>query len=388
MPTPTILMVDDSETNRKLTGKLIARLGYRCTFAVNGVDALAACETERPDLILMDVSMPEMDGLEATAKLRSLFGEDWIPIIFLTSHNELSSIIAGLAAGGDDYLSKPVHFDLLCAKIKVFLRIADMKRQIGRDAARLEKYYEDNEAEQALALELLQRLSQRSSIALPHIWHRLSPAENFSGDLICRAATPSGAEHFMLADCTGHGLTAAISALPAIDGFHELVQQYLSTSLLASGINKKLNTLLPTGRFVAAALVSIDYTARTLSVWNGGIPCVLLFSANGEVREELPSFHPPLGILSEDTFDPTVKTFGWSEGDVLIMSSDGITEASNDTAAMFGVGGIKAAVRKGWPDKVGPSILDALTEHLHGAVLQDDVSLLMVRCQTSAYGTG
>lgn len=160
--------------------------------------------------------MPVMDGVEATAKLRSQFGDVWVPIIFLTTHSELELVVTVLKAGGDDYLFKPVNLDLLSAKINVFLRIAEMQKQISQDALRLEKYYARNESEQELAVEMLQRLSERFSLAQPHLWHHLRPAENFSGDFICRSVLTSGIEHFLLADCTDHGLAAAISALPAI----------------------------------------------------------------------------------------------------------------------------------------------------------------------------
>ncbi|XLM23133.1 response regulator, partial [Chromobacterium piscinae] len=133
-------------------------LGYRCVSAKNGLEAVAFCQNQLPDLVLMDVIMPEMDGLQATTELRRMFGEHWVPIIFLTSLNELESVVQGLKAGGDDYLAKPVSFDLLSAKIHVFLRIAEMQNQINQDALRLEKYYRENEFEQQLALELIERL--------------------------------------------------------------------------------------------------------------------------------------------------------------------------------------------------------------------------------------
>lgn len=381
MNAPIILLVEDCEITRRLIAQVIDRAGFQCHEVPNGQAALDYCRQHKPDLILMDVEMPGLDGLDTTRQLRERFGDHWVPIIFLTSHTENEHQLNGLIAGGDDYLGKPVNYDLLTAKIAVFLRIADMQRQIALDAVRLAKYYEANEIEQALALELIQRLSQRSLIQLPHIWHHLSPAENFNGDLICRSESPSGIEHFMLADCTGHGLTAAISALPAIDSFHDLVKQYLSTSLLAAGINKKLNYLLPTGRFVAAALISIDHATGLLSIWNGGIPCLLLFNAAGEFVEALSSNHLPLGILAEEQFDSALHLRSWEPGDVLVVSSDGITEALNDEGVMFGIEGVVRGVRHGWPDRIGDSILEALSQHRHGVIAQDDVSLLVIQAR-------
>lgn len=384
MTFPTLLLVDDSEISRQLTLFYIKKMGLSGVGVDSGPAALEYCQQHRPDLILMDVSMPVMDGLETTARLREKFGDDWVPIIFLTGCDAPDEVVQGLQAGGDDYLAKPVNYDLLSTKIQVFLRIARMQKQIAQDAVRLSHYYQENEFEQSLALELIQRLTYRSFAGQAHIWHRLNPAKTFNGDIICRSSAPTDHEYLMLADCTGHGLTAAISALPVIDGFYELVKQYLSTRLLASGINRKLHSLLPTGRFVAAALCAIDYQQQTLSVWNGGIPCVLLLDADGNEKQRFASRHPALGILDEAVFDDQIQQHPWQSGDVLILSSDGITEAQNESGQMFGIQGIIAGARQGWPDAVGECILNALSQHLQGQNSQDDVSLLIIRLQTTA----
>ncbi|VEB44629.1 Transcriptional regulatory protein AfsQ1 [Chromobacterium violaceum] len=272
MSSTTILLVEDSATNRYFIEQFIQELGYRCASAKNGVEAVEYCRNQVPDLVLMDIIMPEMDGLQATTELRRLFGEHWVPIIFLTSLNELESVVSGLKAGGDDYLAKPVSFDLLSAKIHVFLRIAQMQNQINQDAVRLEKYYQENEFEQQLALELIERLVRLRTSRPGHVWQYLNPAAGFNGDLIIICQPPGGGEHIMLADCTGHGLTAAISALPAIDCFHEMTEAGCDMAAIARGVNQKLHKLLPGGRFVAAALIAIDADGRHARVWNGGVP--------------------------------------------------------------------------------------------------------------------
>lgn len=376
----TILLVEDSATNRQMIGQFITRLGYRCAVAVHGLDALAYCQENRPDLILMDVVMPEMDGLQATEALRELFGESWVPIIFLTSQSELESVVLGLKAGGDDYLAKPVNFDLLAAKIQVFLRIAEMQEQINQDAIRLEKYYQANEEEQRLTLELIERLNEQYTSPQPHVWQHLSPATHFNGDLICICPSPSGQEHIMLADCTGHGLAAAISALPVVDCFYEMTRNGSALSDIAAGINKKIYKLLPRSRFVAAALISIDHKTGTINVWNGGIPCVLLFSTFGKLAVRLKPRHPPLGILPEEDFDKTTQALNFHPHDMLVVSSDGITESKNCQGAMFGVEGVIEAVKSTEGKSVGDHVLKMVSMHLEGNAASDDVSLLVIDC--------
>ena len=117
-----VLVVDDSTVNRLIVSRLISALGHNVMTAEDGVQALACCEQTPPDLILMDVIMPRMDGLEATRLIRERFDKQWIPIIFLTGKVEQEDMLAGLEAGGDDYLTKPVDIKLLTAKIRVMSR--------------------------------------------------------------------------------------------------------------------------------------------------------------------------------------------------------------------------------------------------------------------------
>jgi CheY-like chemotaxis protein len=379
-----ILLVEDSASTRQTMTLLLDKMNYGCIAVDSGQTALEYCARQRPDLILMDVAMPDMDGHETTRRLRAALGDDWLPIIFLTGMTSNDDMLQALQAGGDDFLTKPVRYELLQAKIQVFLRIASMQRQITHDAVCLARYYEENEFEHTLALELIQRLTYRSFVGQRHIWHHLNPAGVFNGDIICRSTSAPGIEHFMLSDCTGHGLTAAISALPVIDGFYELVKQYLSTSLIASGINKKLHSLLPTGRFVAAVLCSVDYRNQTLSVWNGGIPCALLFGADGHLKQVFKSTQPPLGILDEDTFGSMPGQCKWDDGDMVVLASDGITEAANDIGHQFGLEGVSRAVQQSGAALPGERILAALAQHLSGIEAKDDVSLLVVQLSAAS----
>ncbi|UTH72600.1 PP2C family protein-serine/threonine phosphatase [Chromobacterium sp. IIBBL 290-4] len=374
----TILLVEDSATNRYFIEQFILELGYGCAIAKNGREAVDYCRGKRPDLILMDVVMPELNGLEATAELRKMFGEHWVPIIFLTSLNELESVVVGLKAGGDDYLTKPISFDLLSAKIHVFLRIAEMQNQINQDAVRLEKYFRENEFEQQLALELIERLIRQQTTTPQHVWQYLSPAAGFNGDLIIVCDNGRGGEHIMLADCTGHGLTAAISALPAIDSFYEMTQAGCALPDIARGVNRKLHQLLPWGRFVAAVFIALDPAGQSIRIWNGGIPCVLLLDPAGELKASSKSAHPPLGILPDGDFDESTQVLEWLPGERLVASSDGITEAKDDKGVMFGLAGVLAGVRDGWPGQVGDAVLASARRHMQDGPASDDISLLVV----------
>jgi diguanylate cyclase (GGDEF)-like protein len=110
--------------------RILKRLGLDAVEAEDGLQALELFESERPDLVLIDVQMPGMDGLEVVRRIRALSGEHWVPVIFLTSMEEEADFTRGIEAGGDDYLTKPVSPVILEAKIRALRRLDDMRREL------------------------------------------------------------------------------------------------------------------------------------------------------------------------------------------------------------------------------------------------------------------
>jgi diguanylate cyclase (GGDEF)-like protein len=132
-----ILLVDDSPTIRAATGQMLEKMGHTMIVAENGELALAAYERDRPDLVLMDVTMPVMDGYTAAQQIRTRYPEDWVPIIFLSGASEEQQLERGIRAGGDDYLIKPASYVVLHAKIHAMQRIDDMRRRLLKVSAEL-----------------------------------------------------------------------------------------------------------------------------------------------------------------------------------------------------------------------------------------------------------
>jgi len=118
---PKILVVDDDEMNRDMLSRRLLRKGYEVVLAVNGAEAIEKTVAERPELILMDLSMPVLDGYEATRRLKAEADTAGIPIIGLSAHAMVGDREKALAAGCDDYDTKPVDFALLLAKIDTLL---------------------------------------------------------------------------------------------------------------------------------------------------------------------------------------------------------------------------------------------------------------------------
>lgn len=115
----TILLVDDDALMRRSLGYNLEQAGYQVFPSGSAEDALAYAQARRPDLVLLDINLPGMDGLDALKRLRD---EMRIPVIFVTARRRELDEILGLELGADDYITKPFDFDVLLARVKVVLR--------------------------------------------------------------------------------------------------------------------------------------------------------------------------------------------------------------------------------------------------------------------------
>lgn len=143
---PTILVADDEPVNRTLLERLLEREGYHVLAARNGSEAVEQTQIALPDLVLLDVMMPEMDGLDACRLIKENETTRDIPIIFLSARDETEMKVSGLSLGADDYISKPFEAEELIARVHVAIRL---KRE--RDQLRMSAEEASMRAEQAQA---------------------------------------------------------------------------------------------------------------------------------------------------------------------------------------------------------------------------------------------
>lgn len=135
---PRILVVDDMAENVDILKTRLESQGYEVVTAFDGEAALIAVRESRPDLVLLDVMMPKLDGIEATKRLKADASLPFIPIILVTAKADAKDAVAGLDAGGDDYLTKPVDHASLVARVRSMLRIKALHDKVQEQAARLE----------------------------------------------------------------------------------------------------------------------------------------------------------------------------------------------------------------------------------------------------------
>lgn len=373
-----ILVVDDSEQNLTLVSRYLEQMGHEPIPARDGKEAVQRYLAEGPNVVLMDVMMPEMDGYEATARIRALASDQWVPIIFLSALAHQKDILRGLEAGGDDYLTKPIDLLLLGAKIRAMQRIARLQKQLREKAAELERYYDHAEAEKRVGTHLMEHLVSDRGLQDPLVRYWIAPAEHFSGDLVAAARTPGNELHVMLADAAGHGLAAALTVLPLTQVFYAMTEKGFSVSSIVEELNTKIRAIMPRDHFVAATIMSIKPWDHVIEVWNGGNPAPVFLSNDGAVLRRWPSRHVPLGILDRAAFDPHPEIFQYDEAGQLFLFSDGVLEAENVHGGSLGAERIGELLSKTPPERRFENLLETLKSHLGGKPAHDDASLLVV----------
>lgn len=166
---PRILIVDDNETNRDIIAARLQTCGYETLQAVDGVEAIAMTNQHRPDLLLLDVVMPKLDGLEACRRIKQQSDLPFTPIVLLTAKADTQDVIAGLDAGADEYLTKPVDQVALVARVRSVLRIKELHDQVQAQATELKIWNQSLEQRVADQVEQLDRISRLKHFLSPQV---------------------------------------------------------------------------------------------------------------------------------------------------------------------------------------------------------------------------
>ncbi|PUB81802.1 MAG: histidine kinase, partial [gamma proteobacterium symbiont of Ctena orbiculata] len=334
------LIVEDEVTNRMILKALLKKHGYNVIEAENGAEAIQHFKKQSPDIIFMDVMMPVMDGYEAASEIKRLAGDHFVPIIFLTAMSDEKALARCVEVGGDDFLSKPYSFTVLSAKVKAMERI----RTLHQDTRML---YSRMQRDEEIAEQVFSGAVIAGNVALEHIRSLLKPASVFSGDLMLTAFAPSHDLHVLLGDFTGHGLAAALGALPTSEVFRSMTAKGFAPQQILFAINNKLHDLLPTGMFLAAQFVKVDHQLDHISIINCGMPdCYLIENESMRLKYEIASKSLPLGIAPDIDFRDDFHHLRVDEGDRVILATDGVTEARDSNGELFGQKRFIEVIRK------------------------------------------
>lgn len=371
-----ILIADDSNSDRLLLRAIIQNQGHTPLMAADGMEAITIFNKDKPDIILLDAMMPRMDGFDTARYIKSRSADHFVPIIFLTSLNEADSLARCLEAGGDDFLTKPYNNIILKAKINAFRRMLKMHVTLQQQRDQIAAHNERLVREQEVAKLTFDKVAHEGSLNAPNIQYRLSSMAIFNGDVLLAAMRPNGNLCVLLGDFTGHGLAAAIGAMPLSQTFYSMVAKGFSIRDMASEINRKLKEILPVSVFCCAVMVDMDFRGKQVEIWSGGMPDSFLFrAATGDVLP-ISSNHMALGILPPERFSAKTAFHAMENNDRLYLWSDGIIEAENQFGEMFGEERLKNIfTHNPQPEQLFGAINQTLDQFIDNTQRSDDISI-------------
>lgn len=377
-----ILIAEDSASDRFILETIVAKAGHVPIGVADGEQALTAFQEKSPDVVLLDVLMPNMGGIEAARKIRDMGNEDMVPIIFLTSLKDQADLVECLEAGGDDFIPKPYNPVVLQSKIKSFGRLRRMHTTLLNQKAQIEEHNRHLIQEQTVAKQVFDKIAPTGCLDMGNIRHYMSPLAVFNGDVLVSEFSPNGNMVVMLGDFTGHGLPAAIGSMPLASTFYGMVRKGFSMSDILREINQKLNDILPIGFFCCAICADINFKERRIKVWNGGLPEAFLYLKSTGKYELLASKNLPLGVLPSKSFNGESQTFQLDYGDRLYMWSDGAFEARNQAGEMFGEENLHQIFYDNIGDKdLFDKVLNNVQAHIGSTEKDDDMSLVEIEMQ-------
>jgi sigma-B regulation protein RsbU (phosphoserine phosphatase) len=369
-----VLLVDDAKANLDILVEGL-KADHKLSLALNGETALQIAARTPPDLVLLDIMMPGMDGYEVCRRLRAMPETAEVPIMFLSSLEEVQNKTRGFEAGANDYLTKPFEMLEVKARVRSLLKA---------------KAYSDAVKEQ-IASEL--RVAREIQMGmLPHDFAPfeksygvefgavLEPAREVGGDLygVCDA----GPERLVifLGDVSGKGIPASMFMVRAISLARLLAREIAEPERILARLNDELAADNPSGMFVTFLCAVFEPKSGRLALANAGQCRPVILHDGQPPRWAVKNLGTALGFEPGLEFERTDLTL--QRGDALILYSDGVTEAFNQQEELYGdkrlitdAAGLSGQSATG----IMTNLLARVRAHASGAPQSDDIAILALK---------
>jgi serine phosphatase RsbU (regulator of sigma subunit) len=372
--TKTVLLVDDAPANLQVVNSILKGT-YRIQIATSGEKALKiASQSPAPDLILLDVMMPEMDGYEVCSRLKSGAVTRDIPVIFLTGQTETDDETKGFEVGAVDYIHKPFSPAVVKARVHTHLVLRGIREQLANQLLTIQQ---EMETARQIQLSILPR--EIPSLQDLDIAARYIPMTAVAGDFYDFIVIDEKRIGILVADVSGHGMPAALISSMLKIALGAQTSYASDPARVLAGLNQALYGKFQ-GHFVTAAYVLVDTGKQCLSYAGAGHPPLIVRDKSaGEVREFVENglF---LGFFEDATY--TSIDIPFREGDWGVLYTDGILEMTNLREEQFGIDRFKLLLQSNHHLSAGQfvdKILDDLSrwsDTASGREPEDDITLL------------
>ncbi len=368
-----LIVSDSSETITRVDESLLEQ-GFSTLSTSGSKSALRLFSDKHIDYVLLEAEHIDIPIDDLIYTLRARTGDVFIPIIVIAPAENETLLSKCISAGCDDFLFKPF------TKTAIKVRFSSIEQ-----VCELKKLYKSSINEQLVAKQILAYALSERNVQFEEIQLLSKSKAVFSGDLFLTAKRPDGGLHVLLADFTGHGLSAAIGALPVADIFSVMTNKGFELEDVLEDINNKLHTLLPVSMFMACSMLKIDSDLKHASVWNGGMPEIYVRnSKTGGIEHRIKASHIPLGIDESTKNNFKLDIININPEDQFIIYTDGLTEAENINGEMFGYQHLDKCLKKNQKKEfIFGSIVAAFNEFCGDVNPDDDVTLACIPCADS-----
>jgi two-component system, sensor histidine kinase ChiS len=377
--TSNILVVDDTPANLRLLMGILGKIGYKVRPANNGQRALTTIKKEQPDLILLDIMMPDMDGYQVCEHLKASAQTRDIPVIFISALNETFDKVKAFAVGGVDYITKPFQAEEVLARVKTHLKLHELQCQLQAENLRMRA---ELDVARHLQQMLLPKDEELEAIESLDIAGFMEPAAEVGGDYY-DVLPYNGGILFGIGDVTGHGLESgalAIMMQSTVRGllannetdpvkffnalnqmvFHNVQRMNAEKSLTLALVNYQDNQLYLSGQHEEVIVVR-DGKLELIDTVDLGFPIGL----DEEIAEFVHQTQVPLNA-----------------SDVVVLYTDGITEAENIDGQMYKLERLCEIIQQNWQQtalEIQQAVIDDVRQFIGKQKVFDDITLLVLK---------
>jgi sigma-B regulation protein RsbU (phosphoserine phosphatase) len=378
---PVVLAVDDTPENLDVVkGILVPE--YKVKAVNNGAAALKLAQKQPPDIILLDVMMPDMDGHEVCRQLKANPVTAGIPVIFLTAKDQTADEAEGFSLGAADYIHKPVNPPILQARVRTHVALKKSIDDLHNVSQALTVAKERMEIELNVGRDIQKSMLPATAPVCTEIalCASMVAAREVGGDFYDYFMLNDDELCFCVADVSGKGVGAALFMAMA----KLLIKSRASDDQQPGKIMTRVNYDLALDNaecvFVTVFLATINLRTGRVTYSNGGHNPPLIKRVSGEVEEVLERHGPVLAIDEGRTYGQS--SVDLAPGDVLLVFTDGVTEAMNTVEKLYSDERLLNTVRgitEINADSVLTTVRDSVDEFAQGAEQADDITMITLQ---------
>jgi len=370
----SLLLVDDNPTNLQVLYQTLETTGCKLLVAKNGETALSIAQKASPDLVLLDIMMPGIDGFEVCRRLKADPATAAIPVIFLSALTDTKDKVQGLQLGAVDYVSKPFQPDEVIARVNTHLTIHRLKREVEKKKDALEN-------ELKIVSDVQRRLLPKKVPEITGLKLAIHYETSLyaGGDYYDIAKMPDNQWGFLVADAEGHSAPAAVMMAMTCALFRSYPQPPTEPGKLLYFLNEHLCKVAEPS-FVTALYIIYDANRHILKIARAGHPLPMIWRSAGQKAIEYDcSGVFPMGI---DPYDqvPVTTEAELQPGDRILMYTDGVTERFSTDGKTYGEERLMRQLevnRQGNPQEMLAAIMQDVDAFANGRPADDDQALLL-----------